>query len=66
MGTEQPEKKSLSAVLNLEVTALLTNSEVCGIAVQILADTNGLSCGVKNKLCSCLFFQLFYLLRNGD
>lgn len=59
MGTEQPEKKSLSAVLNLEVAALLTSSDVCGIPVQILADTNGLSCGIKNKLIQLSFLSAF-------
>lgn len=46
-------------MLNLEVSALLTSSEVCGITVQILADTNGLSCGVKNKLWSGFFLLAF-------
>lgn len=54
MGTEQSEKKSFSAELYLEVTALLMSTEVHGIPVQILADTNGPTYGIKNKLYGCL------------
>lgn len=51
LGKEQSEKKPYSAVLNLEVTTLLTNTEAHGIPVQILSGTNVPGYGVKNKLC---------------
>lgn len=65
-GYKSSLRKSLSAVLNLEVTALLTSAEVCGIPVQILADTSGPTYGIKKKLCVCLSFQLSYLPRDAD